>query len=114
MEHTDPDVWAKEYSDTFFGDPKAQQAKTVSQAKLAPAVKGQAGSLNIKPKAAEEKVQVTDLSQFFGRAGNAGKSDPNKAAIAAKAKAKAKRSISIRPDESGDLTVEGAGEAPSG
>lgn len=105
MEHTDPEVWKKEYSETFFGDPKTSQPTGLTQSKLQPAQKGQAGSLNIKPKPAEEKVQVTDLSQFFGRAGNAGKTDPNKKAIAAKAKA---TRIKIAPDESGNLGVEGA------
>lgn len=112
MEHTDGEVWEKEYRDTFFGDPKAQQSKHISQAKLAPAVKGQAGSLNIKPKAKEEKVMVTDLSQFFGRAGSTGKSDPNKAALASKAKAKT--TIRIAPDEGGNMTVDGAEDAPLG
>lgn len=104
MEHTDPEVWQKEYSDTFFGDPKkAAHNNGLTQSKLQPAQKGQAGSLNIKPKA--EKEQVTDLSQFFGRAGNAGKTDPNKKAIATKAKA---TRITIAPDERGNLGVEGA------
>lgn len=112
MEHIDAEVWAKEYSDTFFGDPKkAAQQNGLTQTKLVAAEKGVAGSLNIKPKAAEDKVQVTDLSQFFGRAGNAGKSDPNKAAIAAKAKA---TRISIAPDESGDLGVESASDPSEG
>lgn len=110
MEHTDGEVWDKEYKDTFFGDPKKAAAQNgLAQAKLAPAVKGQAGSLNITPK---ESKPVTDLSQFLGRAGSAGRTDPNKAAIAAKAKAKT--TLRIAPDEGGNLTVEGAPDPADG
>ena len=105
MEHTDSDVWDKELRPKFFpteDDPDPSQEK---RAKLADAKPGQQGSLNIKPKA--NPVAVTDLSQFLGRAGSAGKSDPNKAALRAKAsKPEQDASISIRPDAEGNLKVD--------
>lgn len=103
MEHTDAEVWEKEYKDTFFGDPKVQQARQVSQAKLAPAEKGKPGSINIKKPEKPAEI-VTDISQFLGRAGATGKPDPNKAALAEKAKSRA--AITIGPDADGNLSVD--------
>lgn len=103
MEHTDGEVWARDFRPIFFPDP-GEIAREASKAQLAPAVKGQQGSLNI---ARKDAVPVTDLSAFLGRAGQKGKSDPNKAAAAAIAKG---RSIKIAPDADGNLTI----DAPDG
>lgn len=103
MEHTDGEVWAEKFRPIFFPTPEENPERAgVSKAKLAPAVAGQQGSLNITPKA--EPVKVTDLSKFLGRAGSTGKVDPNKATLAAKARAKAP--IRITPDENGDLSID--------
>ncbi len=103
MEHTDGEVWEAKLRPVFFPtDDENPAASTASKAKLAPAVSGQPGSINIKPKA--EPIKVTDISQFIGRAGSTGKADPNKAALAAKARAKA--AIKIAPDSNGDLSVD--------
>lgn len=105
MEHTDPEVWEKEYRDKFFGDPsRTDQATGLTVSKLKPAVKGQQGSINIKPRA--EKEKVTDLSAFLGRVGETGKVDPNKKALAAKAKKARATRITIAPDEGGNLNVD--------
>lgn len=100
MEHTDKEVWDKEFRPVFFPDPD-QIPRQASKAKLADAKPGQEGSLNIKPKA--EKVVVTDLSQFIGRAGGTGKADPNKAVMRQRAR---KADIKIAPDAEGNLTVD--------
>jgi hypothetical protein len=103
MEHTDGEVWAEKFRPIFFPtDDENPQRQQAAKAKLAPAVAGQQGSLNITPKA--EPVKVTDLSQFLGRAGSTGKVDPNKATLAAKARAKS--AIKIAPDENGDLSID--------
>ncbi len=102
MEHTDGEVWEREYRPIFFPDPGAMPQQS-SKAKLAEAQPGQEGSLNIKPKS--EPVKVTDLSQFLGRAGSAGKADPNKDVLRAKAQSKA-ADITIGPDTDGNLSVD--------
>lgn len=101
MEHTDADVWDKEFRPKFFPTEDDPDPSLVKPAKLADAKPGQRGSLNIKRKA--DPVKVDDLSQFLGRAGSAGKSDPNKAVLRAKA---SKASISITPDAEGNLKVD--------
>lgn len=100
MEHTDADVWEREFKPVFFPDP-GQMPQQASKAKLAEAKPGQEGKLNIERKA--EPVKVTDLSQFLGRAGQTGKADPNKAVLAQRP---GKPAITISPDDSGNLTVE--------
>lgn len=105
MEHTDSDVWAKEYKPIFFPDP-GEVTRQSSKAKLAEAKPGQQGSLNIKR---AEAKPVTDLAQFLGRAGGTGKSDPNKAALAKIAKARsdsAAPAIRIGPDDAGNLSLD--------
>ena len=119
QEHTDAEAWREErrdengayigpsYHDVFYGQPERLERAQESRAKLAPAEKGQQGSLNIKPR--EKPAQpVTDISQFLGRAGATGKSDPNKAVLAEKARSKAKpaKTITIAPDDAGGLSVD--------
>lgn len=118
QEHTDAEAWREErrgengewigpsYHDIFYGQPERIERQQESRAKLAPAEKGQQGSLNIKPR--EKPAQaVTDISQFLGRAGATGKADPNKAVLAEKARAKAAptKTITIAPDDAGGLDV---------
>lgn len=105
MQHVDSEVWDKEYKDIFFGDPKQHEMRQQAQARMAPAQAGQQGSLNIKP--VEKKITEGDLSQFFGRAGGAGKADPNKAV----ARERAKRApLTIGPDTEGNLSVSTDGD----
>ena len=105
MEHTDGEVWEREYKDKFFPDPTAPAYQPVAAAKLADAKPGQEGSLNIVRTKPAVKVTNEDMEKFFGRAGGAGKSDPNKAVLRAKAEAKA-ATIKIGPDADGNLSVD--------
>lgn len=100
MLNVDTETWQKDYKDIFFGDPKAHQMREEAKRRMAPAQKGQEGSLNIQRK---EAKPVPDMSQFFGRAGGAGKADPNKAAQ--KEIADRKAAMTIGPDADGNLSV---------
>jgi hypothetical protein len=102
MQNCDPETWDKEYKDLFFGDPKQHEARREAQRRIAPSQPGQRGSLNIVKK---EAKPVGDMSQFFGRAGDAGRADPNKAAIREIAEAKRKPAFTIAPDGDGDLSI---------
>jgi hypothetical protein len=117
QEHHDAEAWREErrdengsligpsYHDVFYGQPDLIQRQQESRAKLAPAQKGQQGSLNIAPR--EKPAQaVTDISQFLGRAGATGKADPNKAVIAEKARKTGKpvTKITIAQDDEGGVT----------
>lgn len=98
IQHCDPEVWEKEYREVFFGDPEKLQREREARARVAPSQKGQEGSLNIERK---EAKPVVDMSQFFGRAGGAGKPDQNKEVVRERAK------LTIAPDGDGNLTVSG-------
>lgn len=105
MEHTDGEVWDREYKQVFFPDPGTlpQQA---SKAKLAEAEPGKEGSLNIERKAEPIKVSNDDLAKFLGRAGGTGKPDQNKSLIRQKQAAKRPATRTIGPDPDGNLTVQ--------
>jgi hypothetical protein len=109
MQHVDSEVWEKEYKDIFFGDPSVHLRRQEAQRRIAPAQKGVEGSLNIKRK--EAPKPAPDLSELFGRAGSAGKADPNKAAMQEIGARKA--AITIGPDADGNLSVT-APEPPVG
>lgn len=99
MQNCDSDVWNKDYKDIFFGDPEKRAREQEARARIAPAQKGQEGGLNIIPLDAKP---VADPAQFFGRAGGAGKSDPNKPAIMERGK---RSPLTIGPDADGNLSV---------
>lgn len=100
LQHCDPDAWDKDYKDLFFGDPAKREREQAARARIAPSQKGQEGALNL---AKTEAKPVADLSQFFGRAGGAGKADQNKEVMRERGK---KRSpLTIGPDEDGNLSV---------
>lgn len=102
MQNCDAETWDKEYKDLFFGDPDEHKRRQVSRQRIAPSKPGQRGSLNIDRKQAKP---VGDMSQFFGRAGDAGKADPNKAAVREIAESKRKAAFTIAPDGDGDLSI---------
>lgn len=102
MQNCDSETWDKEYKDIFFGDPDEHKRREEARQRIAPSQPGQRGSLNIERK---ESKPVADMSQFFGRAGAAGKSDPNKAAIRDISDAKRKVAFTIAPDGDGDLSI---------
>lgn len=102
MQNCDSETWDKEYKDIFFGDPDQHKRRQEAQRRIAPSQPGQRGSLNIAKK---ESKPIGDMSQFFGRAGDAGKADPNKAALREISESKRKAAFTIAPDGDGDLSV---------
>jgi len=101
MQNCSEEAWNADYKDTFFGDPAKHQMIAASRQRLAPAQDGQQGSLNIQRK---EAKPVGDMSQFLGRAGSAGKADPNKAAQREISERRA--AMTIGPDADGNLSVD--------
>lgn len=104
MQNCDSETWDKEYKDIFFGDPDEHKRREEARRRIAPSKPGQRGELNITKRDAKP---VADMSQFFGRAGNAGKADPNKAAIREISEARHKPAFTIAPDDDGNVTVTG-------
>lgn len=104
MQNCDSEIWDKEYKDVFFGDPDDHKRREDAKRRITPSQSGQRGSLNIVKKDAKP---VGDMSQFFGRAGNAGKADPNKAAIREISDAKRKPAFTIAPDDDGNVMITG-------
>lgn len=95
MDHVDPEVWDKEYKDLFFGDPDKHRREQEARKRLAPAKRGEQGSLNINRKHVKP---VADISMFTGRASNIiTPQDSNDAKGAG---------LSIGPDSDGNLRVD--------
>ena len=66
LQTIDPEIWEKEWHETFFGDPRVLEMKRESAKRIKPAVKGEEGHLNITPKEKPKEATDDDLRRMLG------------------------------------------------
>lgn len=72
LQTIEPETWDKEWNDIFFGDPRVLEMKRDSAKRIAPAVKGEEGFLNITPKKAEAPSDEALRAMLGGKLAQAG------------------------------------------